>query len=243
LDKFFETVTKLKNLFKTLEINYESIIKESQRFAENLEKVALNLEVLLLPARNKKEQKLFQSATKTFLEWLSNVKVSFALYSNEFERAVIHADSLLYQTDWLKMKTISNEDFISLTRRKKYVTAREELERAKEATKNGHFEEVLNHLRPAIDLALREKLGFSKIHPMYQFLKEADSLNLPLPSYTMLYDYFSEGTGRIHQGVLNTPFECHRALEFISDFIDRLEVMDIPKEKIQEFKQKCKCVE
>jgi hypothetical protein len=58
----------------------------------------------------------------------------------------------------------------------------------------------------------------------------------------MLYSYFNEGTQRIHGGQLNTPFECQKALEFVADFIDRLEIVDIPKGKIEEFKQKCKCV-
>lgn len=78
---------------------------------------------------------------------------------------------------------------------------------------------------------------------MRQFLIDAEKQNFPLSSYTMLYDYFDEGSQRIHGGKLNTPFECQKALEFVAGFIDQLDSMDIPKEKIEEFKRKCTAVE
>jgi hypothetical protein len=102
---------------------------------------------------------------------------------------------------------------------------------------------VFNHLRPAIDLALKEKFGFKKINPMKQFLLDAEKYGLPLPTYAMLYDYFDEGSQRIHSGKLNTPYECQNALEFVAGFIDQLDLIDISKDKLEEFKQKCKCVE
>jgi hypothetical protein len=149
----------------------------------------------------------------------------------------------LYEENFAQVKKLKNEEYVLPTQRAKYVQARDELEKAKQAVKDKEWDEVLNHLRPAIDLALREKFGFKRINPMRQFLADAEKYNLPLPSYTMLYDYFDEGSQRIHGGKLNTPFECQKALEFVAGFIDRLELINVSKEDVEQFKSKSKVVE
>lgn len=244
LDKFFETDAKIRKLLGILGLKeYELIATESEKVKQNLERVALTLDILMLPRRNKDEIKAAEAAYKTFSNWLNEASYSLNMYTHGFEKIVIDATSFLYQTDWLKMKDIIYEDFIATTKRRKYVTAREEIEKAKQAAKNGQWEEILNHLRPAIDLAIKEKFGFKRINPMKQFLIEAEKFNLGLPTYTMLYDYFDEGSQRIHSGKLNTPYECQNALEFVAGFIDRLDLVQVDQQKIDEFKQSCRCVE
>lgn len=166
---------------------------------------------------------------------ISNYRESFDITMNDVRR-------FLYKTNWINMKKIDLEDYILLTKRRKYITAREELENAKQVVKNGKYENVLNHIRPAIELAIKERFGFTRIS-MKAFLIDAEKYNFPLPSYTMLYDYYDEGSNRLHSGQLNTPYECQKALDFVDGFIDRLELINICQEEIDNFKKKCKWVE
>jgi hypothetical protein len=163
-------------------------------------------------------------------------------YAHEVEWAMSSLRLVMHQVSWEGMKKIKTEDYMVVKKRVRFVRARDELEHAKQAIKNGKWDDVLNHLRPAIDLAIKEKFGFQKINPMKQFLNDADRYSLPLPSYTMLYDYFDEGSHRIHGGRINTPWECQKALSFVAEFIDRLELIDVSQKKIEEFKKKCNAV-
>lgn len=148
----------------------------------------------------------------------------------------------LYETNWVGMEKISIEDYVFQTKRRRYVTAREELEKARQAVKGGQWEDVFNHLRPAIDLALKEKYGFTDIR-MKGFLDYSGEHNeLNLPSIDLLYSIFDEGSGRLHKGKIHSPLECQIGLEFVARFIDQLDLIDISKERIDEFKQKCKFV-
>jgi hypothetical protein len=205
-----------------------------------------------LPCRPdpKEEEVMHQESSRNqkiienmFDDWLEEVNSSLNAYANAIEEEMVDARKYLYDTDWSAMKKVKLEDYVLSRTRARYVSAREELEKAKRAIKEEQWKEILNHLRPAIDIALREKFGFKKIYGMKQFLLDADKFRLPLPSYTMLYHYFDEGSQRIHEGKLNTPFECQKALEFVAEFIDRLEASDIPREEIEKFKGKSKTVQ
>lgn len=164
-------------------------------------------------------------------------------YEKEVETTMSTIRSHMHKTNWMKMKQMKTEDYVLPVKRAKYVKARDELEKAKQAVKAKKWDEVLNHLRPAIDLAIKEKFGFKKIFPMKQFLLDAEKHNLPLPSYTLLYDYFDEGSHRLHDGKLNTPLECEEALNFVAKFIDRLDLIDISQKEIEEFKKKSNAVD
>ena len=117
-----------------------------------------------------------------------------------------------------------------------------ELEKAKQASKNGIYEDVLNHLRPAIEMAIKEKFGFKRVN-MYRFLQDARALNFNLPSYDSIYYYYSEGSGRLHKGKLNTPLECQKAIDFVANFIGRLDEVTTSQQEIDDFKSKSKAVE
>ena len=168
---------------------------------------------------------------------------SISRYESDFESVMGAIRQNLYLTEWTNVEKLKIEDYVNPIQRAKYVLARDELDKAKKAVKDNQWDEVLNHLGPAIDFAIREKYGFGKIHPMKQFLRDAEKYSLPLPSYTMLYDYFDEGSKRIHEGKLNTPYECQKALEFVAGFIDRLELINVTQEQIDDFKSKSKAVE
>lgn len=174
---------------------------------------------------------------------LSKLADSVKKYESATELELALIRQKLYESNWVQLKQLKPSDYILPIQRARFVNAREELGKAKQAVKNEQWEEVLNHLRPAIDLAIKEKFGFKRVNPMKQFLVDADRYGLPLPTYTMLYDYFDEGSQRIHSGKLNTPYECQKALEFVAGFIDQLDLIDISKEKIEEFKKECRCAE
>jgi hypothetical protein len=174
---------------------------------------------------------------------INRVKWAIESYSQHIESTMSSLRMKLYETNWSKVKRLNTADYVLPTERARYITSRQELEKAKQAVKDKQWDEVLNHLRPSVDLAIKEKFGFIKIQPMKSFLIDAEDFGFPLPSYTMLYDIFDEGTKRIHEGKLNTPYECERALEFVAGFIDRLDLIDVSQEKINEFKQKCKYVD
>jgi hypothetical protein len=91
-------------------------------------------------------------------------------------------------------------------------------------------------------LAIKERFGFTRFKNFWEFLVCADNSDFPLPSYDMLYFYFSESSGRLHAGRLHTPLECQTALGFVDSFIDRLELLNISQEEIDNFKKKCRWV-
>jgi hypothetical protein len=224
LDKFYETCAKHAKIVKDLGYN----VKLPEDGVKNAtEKLAFGTFELYNQVENA----------------LNQVHSSIEKYETSFESILSSIRRNLYEEDWSRVKNLKAIDYVLPIQRARYVSAREELEKAKQAVKDKQWDEVLNHLRPAIDLALKEKFGFKRINPMKQFLVEAEKFGLPLPTYTMLYDYFDEGSQRIHSGKLNTPYECQKALEFVAGFIDQLDLMDISKEKIEEFKKGCRCVE
>lgn len=243
LDKFFETDAKVRKFLLDLGINAnEVIVRAADELKQNLERVALTLGALMLPRGDKKELQAYKKTYEVFHRWLTQVDLSLHLYSDGFERAVIDANNHMYRTNWSKMKDIKYEDYILAIKRRKYVKARDELEKAKQASKTGQWEEILNHLRPAIDLALKERFGFKDIRHMKSFLEEAEEFGL-LPAYEMLYLFFDEGSKRLHKGKIHTPLDCQTAVDYVAKFIDYLAIADISQEKIEEFKQKSRCVE
>jgi hypothetical protein len=224
LDKFYEIDAKIKKIINDLGYKPKLPTDDVKRQAE-------------LIAR----KKVYYYYTLN--DQLYYLKSNIESYGNEVESIMSSIRLKLYEKDWSQIKNLKSEDYVMPIHRVKYVQARDELEKAKKAVKDKQWDEVLNHLRPAIDLAIKEKFGFKKIQPMKQFLRDAEKYNLPLPSYTMLYDYFDEGSQRIHEGKLNTPYECQRALEFVAGFIDRLESAHASQKDIDEFKKKSKAVE
>lgn len=175
-------------------------------------------------------------------ENLDKLKRTISNYRNSVDATMDDVRRALYETNWVGMEKISIEDYVFQTKRRRYVTAREELEKARQAVKGGQWEDVFNHLRPAIDLALKEKYGFTDIR-MKGFLDYSGEHNeLNLPSIDLLYSIFDEGSGRLHKGKIHSPLECQIGLEFVARFIDQLDLIDISKERIDEFKQKCKFV-
>jgi len=178
---------------------------------------------------------------KTYLH-LESLKKAIRSYRDAFDITMNYVRKHMYKTEWKSMEKICIEDYIFQTQRRRYVTAREELDKARQAVRDGQWEEVLNHLRPAIDLALKEKFGFNYIHmkPFLDYSREHNELNLP--SIDLIYFMFDEGSGRLHQGKINTPLECKSALEFVARFIDELDLITVSKEEIEEFKRKCNSV-
>jgi hypothetical protein len=240
LDKFIETDTKINEFFKHVGLSEnESLHKKAAIIKENLENVALNLKVLLLPRSNKKELKVYQKYANGLHNWMTQVISSFYSYSVEFERIMIKIKNDLYQTKWRKMKDIKIEDYILTTERRRYVTAREELQRAIQASKRGDWKDTLNHIRPAIDLALKERFNLKEIRQMKSFLINAEEFGL-LPAYELLYLFFDEGSKRLHKGKVHTPLDCQTAVDYVAKFIDYLDFVKIPEEKIAAFKQKIK---
>jgi hypothetical protein len=217
LDKLYEIDTRIIMIFKDFGLT--------------------NAELPLKPVRYYAEEIAFASWYYVERELLPKLYEAIGKYGKETEKAMSTVRNFMHKTNWAKMQNLKPENYVLPVKRARYVKARDELEKAKGAVKGKKWDEVLNHLRPSIDLALKEKFGFQKIFPMKQFLQDAEKHNFPLPSYALLYDYFDEGSHRIHEGKLHTPWECEKALNFVAEFIDRLDLVDISKEDIDKFKK------
>jgi hypothetical protein len=174
---------------------------------------------------------------------LKKLEIAISNYRYSIDTTIDYVRKFLYETNWANMEKINLEDYIFLMERRKYITAREELEKAKQKVKDRNYEDVLKDLRTAIELAIGERFSFTKIKPFWEFLVFADNTDFPLPSYDMLYFYFSESSIRLHSGRLHTPLECQTALGFVNRFIDDLELINISQEEIDNFKKKCRWVE
>jgi hypothetical protein len=179
---------------------------------------------------------------KTF-ENLNNLKLAIANYRYALDVMFDGIRKIMHEKNWTPMKKISLEDYVLMTKRRKYIDARQNLENAKQAVKNGKEEDILTNLRSAIELAVKERFGFTKFKTFGRFLEFADKNDFPLPSYDMLYFFYNEGSGRLHAGRLHTPLEYQSALEFVDSFIDNLELVTISQEEIENFKKKCDSVE
>jgi hypothetical protein len=67
LDKFFETDAKIRKLLLSTDQRETDILsKASDELKQNLERVALNLGILLLPRSDKKEMKIFKKNYEVF---------------------------------------------------------------------------------------------------------------------------------------------------------------------------------
>ena len=161
-------------------------------------------------------------------------------FIGEIEWSISESRKNLFLSDWIEMSKIKPIDFTNLPRRK-YITARDEITKAKEIL-NKNSEDVMMHLRNAIDLSLKERFGFKKISFMGTFIDEAEKYDFPLPSYSFIYQYFTEGSQRSHQGKIHTPFEAREAIRTVSNFIDELETLEVTKERIDDFIRKSKVV-
>ena len=225
LDKLFETHAKVEGIFKAFNIQRDLPIWEMKRLADE----------------RAFDRGYVDRATQA--GEIEDLGRRIQQYEVIFEKTMGTIRKLLHDQNWEPMKRIDRENYTLAIKRTRYVQARDELEEAKQAVKNKNWGEVFNHIRPAIDLSIKERFGFKKIHPMKNFLKEAEKHNFPLPSYDMIYRYFDEASQRLHEGRLHTPWECQEALEFVAKFIDRLDLIDIAEEDIEEFKTKSKSVE
>ena len=159
----------------------------------------------------------------------------------EAEGVFVEVQGVLWEKDWKGLEKIKPIEFL-VTERIKYVNARESLQKARESLE-GKIEDVTLHLRPAIDLSIKERFGFKTLHPMSKFINDAKKFGFPLPSYDFIYTIFDEGSDRMHSGKPPTSFEAKEMITTVSHFIDSLETITVDKEKIEDFKKKCSAVE
>jgi hypothetical protein len=161
-------------------------------------------------------------------------------FIGEIEWCLSELRSNLHLSNWNELANIKPIEFTNLPR-KKYVTAREEIAKAKEILEENP-EDVMMHLRTAIDLSLKERFGFKDIRGMGAFIDEAKEFDFPLPSYDLIYYYFDEGSKRSHQGKVHMQFDAKEAIRTVSDFIDELETIEVTQEKIDRFVRDSKSV-
>ena len=226
LDKLFEIHAKVERLFGDFDIQRDLPIWEMKKCAEDL-----------AFARGKRYD--LDALEEMFRELYGHIQE----YDAIVERSMGTIRKILHDQNWEPMKRIDLDNYILPMKRARYIDARGELSKAKKAVKEGTWEEVLNHLRPAIDLALKEKFGFKRIKGYKKLFDDAGKYGLRLPSYDMIYRYFDEASQRLHKGRVHTPWECQEALDFVDKFIDRLDLIDVSEKEIEEFKKKSKSVE
>lgn len=221
LDKVYELESKLVRLFGEVKISFDrgyitEVVDAAQILAFSTHDSMINSRIKIIKER---QDTVIQYIESKFSELRRNLK----------------------NAEIKGLENIKPIEYVSVDR-KRYVTAREELEKAKKNIQE-NSEDVMNYLRSAIDLSIKEKFGFRKISKMMRFIDDADKLGFPLPSYSLIYTYFSEGSGRIHGGKIHTLFEAKESIRVVSNFIDQLELTEVTQQQIDEFKGKSKSVE
>jgi hypothetical protein len=221
LDKIYEIRAKVKRLAVSLQCQFDDAIEEA------VDDVKKKCEALIAGSDFYWQQVDISTS-------LDSLKASIESYFSDIRRS-------LHEVGWNAAARIIVIDY-AIEHRKRFVKARDELEKAKEAMESRDWEEITNHLRTAIDLAIKEKFGFRKIRFMQAFLDEAEKNGLPLPSFDSLYHYYNMGSGRLHSGSVNPPFEAIQAVRFVSGFVDQLDLIEMDQEKIDSFKKISKTV-
>jgi hypothetical protein len=166
-------------------------------------------------------------------------QAELAEYKRCVEDTLSDARRGLHDSGWESVPDIRAIDY-TVEPRKKFVTAREELEKARQAIERGEWDEVMNHIRSSMDIALKAKFGFKRILRMQQFLDDAQRFGLPVPSYDLLYHYYNMGSRRLHSGIVSPPFEAVQAVRFASDLIDALDLVQVDEQMVEDFKKKSK---
>jgi len=146
LDKLFETHAKVERVFGDFDIQRDLPIWELKRCADDLAFI-----------KERKFNSMPGDVTVAILEQLNNY---IEEYDTIFEKSMGTVRKILHDQNWEPMKRIHLGNYVLPVKRARYIEARDELAKAKKAVNEGNWEEVLNHLRPAIDLAIKEKFGF-----------------------------------------------------------------------------------
>jgi len=166
----------------------------------------------------------------------------FDNYNRWLAKALNDLRRQFYIEGWRSAKPIRPAKYL-LQKRKKFVTARDELEKAKELIQAEESSDAITHIRSAIELAIKEKFGFNKIKSMKTFVVDAEQLGFPIVSYDLIYQLYDFGSKRLHRGRILEPFEAEEILRVTSRYIERLEILQVPQDKIVEFRAKSKSVE
>jgi len=225
LDKTYETHAKIKQLTESVGLPWGEIRPP--------------LETAL--GRLKQQCELAMDGWD-FMDSPSALAGALENYQRQVESILSGIRRSLHETGWITAANLSSIDYV-VEHRKKFVSAREELEKAKRAIASKDWEEVANHVRTAIELGIKEKFGFTNIRRMIDFLGEAEDKDFPLPSYSTVYYYYNVGSRRLHSGVINTPLEAKQAVSFVAQFLDELDLSSFDDDKIEAFKKTSKTVE
>jgi len=218
LDKIYETHGKIRRLVEALNFNWVNIRRP--------------LEEGLTILKHEYESVIWSS---DFHSYFLSLHAAQKKYRSLIESFLSGLRRSIHEVGWAAATSITTIDY-AIEHRKKFVGARDELDKARQALESKEWEEVTNHLRTAIDLAIKEKFGFIKISGMKTFVEEAKKNDLPLPSYDSLYYYYDMGSGRLHSGIVNPPFEAMQAVGFVAGFIDALDLMDVKQTTIDKFR-------
>ncbi len=183
-------------------------------------------------------------AFSTFLAQthLSTIVTYIESYCKALEFDMTYIRTKFHALGWNPQQKISIAQLVS-EKRKKYITARESIQKALKALEENRLEDVFTNLRSAMDLALKERFGFAKINPMKRFFEDADKYNFPLPSYDLAYKYFDEGSVRIHSGKIHTSFDAREAIRYVSNFVDQLDLINVTQGQIEDFKRQSTSVQ
>jgi len=208
-----------------------------RKIIDTLDKTAdlSSVEMYIAESINHAHLAAFAGYRVDYVKASDDVRVYLGHFISYTEKLLVEIQGHLWDSEWKGVDKIKPTDFMN-TQRVKYINARKHIQKARENL-DGNFEDVLYPLRTAIELSIKERFGFAKIHPMLTFLKDADKCGFPLPSYNSLYNIFDEGSNRVHGGMSGTVFELRLMITFVSQFIDALDTYDVPQEKIDEIKK------
>jgi uncharacterized protein (UPF0297 family) len=163
-------------------------------------------------------------------------------YNRWLDKALNDLRHALYEKGWNSVKSIDPTQYM-LGERRKFIDARGELEKAKTLIQRNEMDDVITHVRSAIEFALKEKFGFRDIKGMKTFIDDAERHTLPIVSYDLIYKIYDFGSKRVHKGRILEPFEAEQILRVVSRYVEQLEMLQVPQSKIDEFKAKSSSVE
>jgi len=190
-DKVFASFAKIKQILQQLPV---CSLSEIEYYVDTLTDTLTNM-----AHSNWNRHELESVYFPKIIDVMNNINI-------QVEHNFVRARKKLYESGWKELANVEPIEPID-TQRKKYVSARENLAKARKClTEN--VEDVMMPLRSAIDLSMKERFGFTKIQPMKTFLKDADKYDFPLPAFNLIYNLFDEGSSRIHAGKGHTGFEA-----------------------------------
>jgi hypothetical protein len=176
---------------------YELEVKMTQIFDDIIKRPPVNTKSVVGSLIHRAHQLAFPSRKDNIKNSTDLVAIEMSNLNRWVEWDLSDLRRSLIQSNWKEVSHVKPTKYLNLER-KKYISAKEELMKAKRLIKTDP-EDVMMHLRNAIDLSIKERFGFKKISFMGRFIEDAKKYDFALPSYDYIYQFFQEGSERMQR--------------------------------------------